>query len=96
MQEKFILSIDQSTSGTKAVLFTKDCKVHNRVTINHAQIHPCPGWVEHNPDEIIKNVKQAIIQVINESSASCPVLFRQAVGLPSKRCISDQACFRHA
>jgi len=70
MQKKFILSIDQSTSGTKAVLFTKDCKVHNRVTINHAQIHPCPGWVEHNPDEIIKNVKQAIIQVINESSAS--------------------------
>ena len=45
---KNILALDQSTSGTKAILFTKDCTLHHRVMILHEQINPRPDWVEHD------------------------------------------------
>ncbi len=70
MSEKYILAIDQSTSGTKAILFSKDCKVRHRVTINHAQIHPRQGWVEHDPEEIEANIEKAIGSVMKESDTS--------------------------
>ena len=70
MSKKYILAVDQSTSGTKAILFTKDCAVHQRVTIPHAQIHPQPDWVEHDPLEIAENVKKAMLQVIQAGNAS--------------------------
>lgn len=58
MAKKYILALDQSTSGTKAILFTKDCTLHHRVTILHEQINPRPDWVEHDPEEIYENSKK--------------------------------------
>lgn len=60
----FILSIDQSTSATKAVLFNDRCEFVYRTTIPHEQFYPAPGWVEHDAEEIYINtlatVKQAV------------------------------------
>lgn len=70
MEKKYILAIDQSTSGTKAILFSRDCLVRRRVTIPHAQIHPRSGWVEHDPEEIWENVRTAIMRVMQEGNAS--------------------------
>ena len=70
MAKKYILAIDQSTSGTKAILFTKDCTLHHRVTILHAQLNPRPDWVEHDPEEIFENIKKAISKVMIEGNAS--------------------------
>ncbi|HZK27420.1 MAG TPA: glycerol kinase GlpK [Thermoclostridium sp.] len=70
MSKKYILAIDQSTSGTKAILFTKHCTLHHRVTISHAQLNPRPDWVEHNPKEIYENIKKAISKVMIEGNAS--------------------------
>jgi len=70
MAEKYILAIDQSTSGTKAILFTKDCTVHHRVTIAHKQHYPHSEWVEHDPEEISQNVRIAISEVMREGNAS--------------------------
>ncbi|HEY8422797.1 MAG TPA: glycerol kinase GlpK [Thermoclostridium sp.] len=70
MAEKYILAIDQSTSGTKAILFTRDCSVHRRVTIAHTQHYPLSEWVEHDPEEISRNVRLAISKVMQEGNAS--------------------------
>ena len=70
MAEKYILAIDQSTSGTKAILFTRDCTVHHRVTIAHTQHYPKSEWVEHDPEEINQNIKMAISKVMQEGDAS--------------------------
>lgn len=67
---KYILSIDQSTSATKAILFnTKACLVA-RSNFDHAQYYPQPGWVEHNPDEIYENTIKAIRAVVEESKVA--------------------------
>jgi len=51
-----ILAIDQSTSATKAVLFNAAGKVLDQASRSHRQIYPRPGWVEHDAEEIWRNV----------------------------------------
>ncbi|HTB83810.1 MAG TPA: glycerol kinase GlpK [Candidatus Sulfotelmatobacter sp.] len=58
-----ILAIDQSTSATKAVLFDARGKVLDKASRAHRQIYPQPGWVEHDAEEIWKNVLAVIGEI---------------------------------
>lgn len=58
-----ILALDQSTSATKAVLFDPRGKVLDKASRNHRQIYPQPGWVEHDAEEIWKNVLAVIGEI---------------------------------
>jgi glycerol kinase len=58
-----ILAIDQSTSATKAVLFDARGKVLDKATCSHRQIYPQPGWVEHDAEEIWRNVLAVIGEI---------------------------------
>ena len=49
------LAIDQSTSATKALLFTTSGSLIDQETLQHQQIYPQAGWVEHDADEIYTN-----------------------------------------
>lgn len=55
-----IIAIDQSTSATKAMLFSQDGKLLHRVNIEHHQYYPREGWVEHDAAEIYANTIEAI------------------------------------
>src|SRR5947207_3318472 len=55
-----ILAIDQSTSATKALLYDVDGRLLNQVAIEHHQIYPRPGWVEHDAEEIWTNTLAAL------------------------------------
>ena len=70
MSAKYILSIDQSTSATKAVIFDENGKLIKRATIEHAQYYPHPGWVEHDPVEIFNNTLKAVELVIQSADVS--------------------------
>jgi glycerol kinase len=62
---KYILTIDQSTSATKAILFNQKGNLVDRVTIAHRQFYPSSGFVEHDPLEIFTNTLKGIEQVIS-------------------------------
>ncbi len=64
----YILSVDQSTSTTKALLFDKEGNLVQRSDVPHKQIINELGWVEHDPEEILKNVFTAIREVISEAA----------------------------
>ncbi|WP_238907607.1 glycerol kinase GlpK [Clostridium sp. YIM B02506] len=64
MGKKFILTIDQSTSATKALIIDSTGNVKYKTSIKHEQIYPAQGWVEHNPIEIYENVKTSIKELI--------------------------------
>ena len=66
--KKYILSIDQSTSGTKAVLFNRNAGFVARAQAEHRQIYPKPGWVEHDPEEIFNNTLRVLAAVIQRAS----------------------------
>jgi glycerol kinase len=55
-----ILGIDQSTSATKALLFTLAGELVDKTGLPHQQIYPRPGWVEHDAEEIYTNTVQAV------------------------------------
>jgi glycerol kinase len=58
-----ILALDQSTSATKAVLFDAQGRVLDKASRDHRQIYPQPGWVEHDAEEIWRNVLAVIREV---------------------------------
>lgn len=63
----YIISIDQSTAATKAILFNDRCERVHRVDLPHKQIHLKPDWVEHDPDEIFENVLEVIRKTLAEA-----------------------------
>jgi glycerol kinase len=63
----FILAIDQSTSATKALLFDTDAHLIDQCEMEHDQIYPRPGWVEHDAEEIYQNVLKTIRGLLNQN-----------------------------
>ena len=64
---KYILSIDQSTSGTKGLIFDADGALLARADLPHRQITNSAGWVEHDADEILKNTLDVAAQALQKS-----------------------------
>ncbi|MBT2699619.1 glycerol kinase GlpK [Bacillus sp. ISL-40] len=50
--EKYILSLDQGTTSSRAILFNKEGKIVQVAQQEFQQFFPQPGWVEHNANEI--------------------------------------------
>lgn len=67
MDKPFILAIDQSTSGTKALIVNRAGQIIARRSMAHEQIYPQAGWLEHDPVEIYTNVKTVIRQVMQDA-----------------------------
>ncbi|MCC8046113.1 MAG: glycerol kinase [Clostridiales bacterium] len=64
MSEKYIISIDQSTQGTKALLFDERGKLLGREDLPHRQIVNDLGWVSHDPEEIYSNTVQVVRRLL--------------------------------
>ena len=65
--KKYILTIDQGTTSTRAILFDKNGRKVCVKQMEFTQITPKSGWVLHNPDEIFLTVLQVIKACINDS-----------------------------
>lgn len=65
--ETFILSIDQGTTSSRAILFNKQGKIVFSAQKEFTQYFPRPGWVEHNANEIWGSVLSVIAEVLSES-----------------------------
>ena len=61
-----ILTIDQSTSGTKALLFDTNGALLARTDKPHQQYYPQPGWVEHDAEEIYTNTLAVIKELLEQ------------------------------
>jgi len=61
-----ILAIDQSTSGTKALLFDTSGALLAKTAKPHQQHYPQPGWVEHDAAEIYQNVLDVVRGLLSE------------------------------
>lgn len=66
----FTIAIDQSTSATKAMLFNEKGELIARTFEDHHQYYPQPGWVEHDPAEILENTFKAIKSLVENNITS--------------------------
>ena len=70
MAEKYMISIDQSTQGTKALLFDEGGSLIKRTDKPHEQIVNEKGWVSHNPAEIYENVIDVVSRLTEDIDRS--------------------------
>lgn len=59
-----IIAIDQSTSATKAMLFNEQCEMVRRINVSHRQYYPQAGWVEHDAEEIYRNMLEGVAELL--------------------------------
>ena len=76
---RFTIVIDQSTSATKAMLFDENGQLIARTSEDHKQYYPQPGWVEHDPIEILENTYKAVRQLIQENITNNDQLISVAI-----------------
>lgn len=65
--ESYILSIDQGTTSSRAILFNKKGELVHSSQKEFRQSYPKPGWVEHNANEIWGTVLSVLAAVLTES-----------------------------
>ena len=70
MGNKYLISIDQSTQGTKALLFSEKGELCARADLAHRQIVNEQGWVSHDGEEIYQNTMQVIRDVLEREQVS--------------------------
>lgn len=64
---KYILAVDQSTQGTKGLLFDENGVLIRRADRSHRQIVNEKGWVEHDPKEILENTLLVCKDVVEQA-----------------------------
>lgn len=64
---KYILAVDQSTQGTKALLLDGQGVLVCRADMPHKQLIDSHGWVEHDPEEIYINTLQVLREAVEKS-----------------------------
>ncbi|MDT5261879.1 MAG: glycerol kinase, partial [Acidobacteriota bacterium] len=79
----FVLSIDQGTTGTTALVFDRDCGVRGRGYSEFTQHYPRPGWVEHDAEEIWRVSLDAAARAL--AAARVEARHLRAVGLTNQR-----------
>lgn len=70
MRDFYVLTVDQSTSGTKAIVVDRSGRIVGRSSLDHRQLYPQPGWVEHDPLELYGNVRRAIRAALRQAGAT--------------------------
>jgi len=79
----YILAIDQGTTSSRAIVFTKDGSIKSVGQLEHQQIYPNPGWVEHDPIEIWDNVREVTGLALTRANITYADL--AAVGITNQR-----------
>lgn len=67
MREQFIIGIDQSTQGTKAILMDRNGEIAGKTFLSHRQIISPEGWVSHDGEEIFRNVKAVVKNLVEQA-----------------------------
>jgi len=80
---KYILSIDQGTTGSTALLLDEKGEIKASSNVSFKQIYLKDGWVEHDPKDILKSVKTSISSAIRKAKISASNI--KGIGITNQR-----------
>jgi glycerol kinase len=80
---RYIAAIDQGTTSTRCMLFDRQGQAAAAHQIEHRQIFPQPGWVEHDPMEIWQRVQQVVAGALQSAQVGSDDI--AAVGIANQR-----------
>ncbi|SFR85979.1 glycerol kinase [Agromyces sp. CF514] len=79
----YILAIDQGTTSSRAIIFDKAGSIVSTGQLEHEQIFPKAGWVEHDAAEIWRNTGEVIGQALGKANLTRHDI--AAVGITNQR-----------
>src|ERR1700685_1630590 len=80
---EFVASIDQGTTSTRCIIFDRSGSEVGRHQLEHEQILPRAGWVEHNPIEIWERTTSVLMSTLNATNLSSKDIV--ALGITNQR-----------
>ncbi|KQH74072.1 glycerol kinase GlpK [Xylella fastidiosa] len=83
MKKKYILAIDQGTTSSRAILFDHKGRITGMAQREFTQIFPQPGWVEHNPRDIMTSVYTTITELLNNTQIDVRAI--AGIGITNQR-----------
>jgi len=83
MSNRYIIALDQGTTSSRAVLFDETGTIRGISQQEFKQIFPQPGWVEHDPSEILQTQMEVLRSVIRNNGISAAQI--AAIGITNQR-----------
>jgi glycerol kinase len=80
---KYVVAIDQGTTSTRAIVFNHEGGIVSSGQMEHDQILPKAGWVEHDPEQIWRNTREVIGQALSKADITRHDV--EAVGITNQR-----------
>lgn len=81
--KKYILALDQGTTSSRAILFNRNHEIAGISQKEFSQIYPKPGWVEHDPMEILSTQIEVARNVIKKAGVSPKEI--DSIGITNQR-----------
>jgi glycerol kinase len=80
---RYVVAIDQGTASSRCLVFDEHARIVAIAQKEHRHHYPMPGWVEHDPDEIWRNVVTVVAEALQEARLSPGAL--SALGIANQR-----------
>src|SRR5712692_8266930 len=80
---RYVLALDQGTTSSRAILFDEHGALVSVAQREFRQIYPQPGWVEHDPKEILATQRETAREVVRKANVSLKDVM--AVGITNQR-----------
>ena len=81
--KKYILTLDQGTTSSRAILFNENGKIASLAQKEFTQFYPKPGWVEHDPMEIWSSQASVIAEAVLRENVKADEI--AAIGITNQR-----------
>ena len=83
MSEKYVIALDQGTTSSRSVLVDHAGRMVDCVQRSYPQIFPTPGWVEHNPHDILNSQLGSLTELIAKHGLSADDI--DSIGIDNQR-----------
>lgn len=83
MEKKYIVALDQGTTSSRAIIFDRQGVPVGMAGKPVQQIYPNPGWVEHDPEDILQSQLGALMDVLKATGIAIGEI--HSIGITNQR-----------
>ncbi|MBQ9944216.1 MAG: glycerol kinase, partial [Clostridia bacterium] len=83
MNKRYLVALDQGTTSSRAVIFNLEGHMLCAASREFPQIYPKPGWVEHDPMDILSSQIEALRQAVRNADIDPSEI--AAIGITNQR-----------
>lgn len=83
MSQQYLVALDQGTTSSRAIVFDTSGQILASSSLEFPQLYPKPGWVEHNPRDLLETQTEALRRAVKQSGIAVEEI--AAIGITNQR-----------